>query len=69
MIYTFVKGANIPATVQVGDQHTWSQMRPHVGGYPGRPSGPNVEITGTVVAVEDLWVRVEAEVVPVGDWT
>jgi hypothetical protein len=66
MLYTFVKGANIPASVQIGDSHTWMQMRPQTGSYANPiPGGAPKEITGVVVAIdEDLWVRVEAEHVP-----
>jgi hypothetical protein len=61
MRYTFIKGANIPEDVKVGDSHTWMQTRPHVGGYPGRSGGPPKEITGSVVAIDGIYVRVEAE--------
>lgn len=63
MIYTFVKGSNVPETIAVGDTHTWSQMRPCVGGPSNsRSTGPDKIISGTVVAIrEDLWVDVEAE--------
>lgn len=62
MIYTFVLGANIPETVKVGDSHSWDQMYPHEGGYPGRPSRhPPKRITGTVLGVGPMFVYVEAE--------
>jgi hypothetical protein len=57
MTYTFVRGSNIPEDVKVGDSHTWLQMRPMVGGYPGRSGGPPKEITGRVIGFRDLISR------------
>lgn len=66
MIYTFtVDHQEIPKDVKVGNRITWMQMRPNVGSYGNqRSGGPEKEITGVVIDIDDLWVRVEAEFVP-----